>query len=725
VFELTLQRSGDSIRYENIAMVDPAFFSLFDFEFLSGGPESLVQPNSIVMTRAGAERYFPGEDPMGKTLLLENNVTLTVTGLLREIPGNSHITTHYFVPLETLRTIYDGAEFIDSWSSDSFYHYVLLDEGVSATTLAQQLPAFLERHDPEWPLGSVGIELQALKDLHFTTDMQNDMPVRDRVRNIIKAPRQASDLVLFTAGAFFLILVASFNFMNLQIARSVGRGKQLGMLKVLGANRRQVIGQILLESTLLCCIAFALALVFVELTLASFSQVLAVNLAWRDLLSPGLGGIALALTLGLGLLSGGYPALLMAAQNPSQVMRGEFRLGQGAARVRSMLVLLQFAVSVILIVVSLVIYTQIQFSLNVPLGFESNNVAVIEMGRGNRQHYDAIQARLETDPLVEAVTRSSIFPTDHLSDGFGLMTQGGQDELDTRTVWVDFGYFETLGIDIVAGRAFSQDYGADRFSFPSSETPEVESGILINRAAARRAGWMSGEDPSAAIGQVLSAEHTIDGILMIMRMHVVGVVEDVHFRSLRSEIVPMSYFLSSHGSKMAVRFAPGTQRAGAAGLLEDIWNDVVTSVPLRMSWLEDSVDELYAQEHRSLRLVSSIALLAVAVACLGLFAVATLVTGLRTREIGLRKILGAGIREIVNMLSWQFLKPVLLANLVAWPLAWLYLEDWLQLFAYRVELNWVHFMIPAVLAIAIAWITVAGQALRVATDNPINALRYE
>jgi putative ABC transport system permease protein len=725
VFELTLQRSSDSIRYENIAMVDPAFFSLFDFEFLSGGPESLVQPNSIVMTRAGAERYFPGEDPMGKTLLLENNVTLTVTGLLREIPGNSHITTHYFVPLETLRTIYDGASFIDSWSSDSFYHYVLLADGVSATTLAQQLPAFLERHDPEWPLGSVGIELQALKDLHFTTDMQNDMPVRDRVRNIIKAPRQASDLVLFTAGAFFLILVASFNFMNLQIARSVGRGKQLGMLKVLGANRRQVIGQILLESTLLCCIAFALALVFVELTLASFSQVLAVNLAWRDLLSPGLGGIALALTLGLGLLSGGYPALLMAAQNPSQVMRGEFRLGQGAARVRSMLVLLQFAVSVILIVVSLVIYAQIQFSLNVPLGFESNNVAVIEMGRGNRQHYDAIQARLETDPLVAAVTRSSIFPTDHLSDGFGLMTQGGQDELDTRTVWVDFGYFETLGIDIVAGRAFSQDYGADRFSFPSSETPEVESGILINRAAARRAGWMSGEDPSAAIGQVLSAEHTIDGILMIMRMHVVGVVEDVHFRSLRSEIVPMSYFLSSHGSKMAVRFAPGTQRAGAAGLLEDTWNDVVTSVPLRMSWLEDSVDELYAQEHRSLRLVSSIALLAAAVACLGLFAVATLVTGLRTREIGLRKILGAGIREIVNMLSWQFLKPVLLANLVAWPLAWLYLEDWLQLFAYRVELNWVHFMIPAVLAIAIAWITVAGQALRVATDNPINALRYK
>jgi putative ABC transport system permease protein len=187
----------------------------------------------------------------------------------------------------------------------------------------------------------------------------------------------------------------------------------------------------------------------------------------------------------------------------------------------------------------------------------------------------------------------------------------------------------------------------------------------------------------------------------------------------------MAYSLSAYGLKIAVRFAPGIQRAEAAGLLDDTWNDVVTSVPLRMGWLEDSVDELYAQEHRSLRLVSSIALLAVAVACLGLFAVATLMTGLRTKEIGLRKILGAGIREIVNMLSWQFLKPVLLANLIAWPLAWLYLDDWLQLFAYRVELGWLHFILPACLAVAIAWITVAGQALHVATDNPIKAIRYE
>jgi putative ABC transport system permease protein len=732
VFEQTLQRTDDSgvadsasVRFENIAMVDPGIFSLFDFDFIAGGPESLAQPDTIVLTQAGAEHYFPGENPMGKTLLLGSKVALTVSGLINDMPETSHITTHFFVPLETLRAIYDRAGFIENWGSDVFYHYVLLEESTDASALAKQLPEFLQRHDPEWPLGSVEIELQPLTSLHFITDMQNDMPVRDTVLNTTKAPRQSTDLVLFSAGAFFLVLVASFNFMNLQVARSIGRGKQLGMLKVLGANRRQVVTQILLESILLCAMSFAVALVLVEMALDSFSAILAVNLTWSQLLTPGFAGLALVATIALGLLAGAYPAVLMASQSPSQVMRGEFKLGLGAARVRSLLVLLQFSASVILIAVSLVIYAQIRYSLSVPLGFEHDNIAVVELGRDNRQHFDALKARVEVDPTVQSMTKATIYPTDNLSDGGSLMTEGGQNEIAMRTVMTEFGYFQTLGIDVVAGRPFKPEFGSDRFKFASAETPNVDNGIIINRAAARRAGWMEGEDVSAAIGQVMSTEHIVDGVLMTMRMHVVGVVEDVHFRSLRSEIVPMSYYLTGWGSKVAVRFESGVERAEAEKILRDAWDGLVTGAPLRLSWLEDSVDELYAQEHRSLQLISSIALLAVVVACLGLFAVATLVTGLRTREIGLRKILGAGVRELVNMLSWQFLKPVLLANLVAWPLAWLYLNDWLQLFAYRVDLQWSHFLLPAGVATAIAWVTVAGHALRVAMNNPIKALRYE
>ncbi|HMB60244.1 MAG TPA: ABC transporter permease, partial [Xanthomonadales bacterium] len=319
VFELTLQAESTAHSssglapapvYESVAMVDPAFFELFDFDFVSGNVQALQQPNSIVLTKAAAERYFPGEDPLGRSLLLENKVTLTVAAVLREIPLNSHFTPHYFVPIETLRSLFDGAGFLENWGSDRFFHYVLLSEQANPGQLASRLPAFLERHDHEWPLGTVEIELQPLTAIHLTTDLQDDMPVRDKVRGVIKAPRQSGDLLLFTAGAFFLILVASFNFMNLQVARSIGRGKQMGMLKVFGANRRQISMQILLESLVLCTLALLIALVLVELSLPLFSGLLAVTLGWGDLLTPGLGGLAVLLTLGLGLVSGAWPSWL-------------------------------------------------------------------------------------------------------------------------------------------------------------------------------------------------------------------------------------------------------------------------------------------------------------------------------------------------------------------------------------------------------------------------------
>jgi putative ABC transport system permease protein len=736
VFELTLQppSGGEGgaeypgaalARYENIAMVDPSFFTLFDFEFIAGDPDALNQPNSIVMTQAGAEHYFPGEDPIGRTLLLENSVTLTVTGLLRGIPINSHFTPHFYVPLETLRALFDGAGFLENWGSDRFYHYILLKDNVDASLLEEQLPGFLERHDHEWPLGTVDIELQALKDIHFTTDLQDDMPVRDSVTDVIKAPRQATDLVLFSSGAFFLILVASFNFMNLQIARSIGRGKQMGMLKVLGANRRQITEQILLESLIMCALALIIAIILVELTLSGFSEILAVTLNWADLLNPGLGGLALALTITLGLLSGAYPAVLIASQTPSQIIKGKFNLGQGAAKTRSALVLLQFAVSVVLIVVSGVIYSQIQFSLQVPLGFDAENVAVVELDRRTGQHYDSLRNRLIADPQVLQVSKGSIIPTENLSDGASLKPEGSEDELDMRMVFVDHGYFEALGIDLVAGRSYGREFGGDEFQFPTPENPHSQGSIIINETAARRADWLTEDGADMALGQQLGTEHTIDDTRMTMRYTVVGVARDVHFRSLRSEVVPMSYYLSSFGATVIVQFNEGTDTLKAAALIQQIWDGLAPEIPLRMTWLEDSVNEMYAQEHRSLKLVSAMALLAMAVACIGLLAVASLATGLRTREIGLRKILGAGIREIVNLLSWQFVKPVLLANLIAWPLAWLYLRDWLQLFAYRVDLAWVYFALPGAAAVLIAWLTVAGQAWKAARANPIHALRYE
>ncbi|HMB61191.1 MAG TPA: FtsX-like permease family protein, partial [Xanthomonadales bacterium] len=502
-------------------------------------------------------------------------------------------------------------------------------------------------------------------------------------------------------------------------------GKQMGMLKVFGANRRQIGTQILLESLVLCTLALSIALVLVELSLPLFSGLLAVTLSWGHLLTPGLGGLAVLLTFGLGLVSGAWPSWLIARQKPSEVMKGKFSLGQGSASFRSVLVLLQFAVSVVLIVVSAVIYAQIQFALQTPLGFEAENVAVLRLDRDSRQHFDALRTRLIADPLVQNVSKGSIIPTENLSDGASLKPEGTEDELDMRMVLIQPEYFETLGIDLVAGRAYSREFGGDEFTFPTPENPHTLASIIINETAARKAGWYDSEGSDEALGQVLGTGHTVDGTYMTMRYTVVGVARDVHFRSLRSEVVPMSYYLSSYGGTVIIRFTGSSDAQQATALVERVWNEVIPDAPLRMSWLNDAVSELYAQEHRSLKLVAIMALLAMIVACIGLFAVASLVTGLRTREIGLRKVLGAGIRQIINLLSWQFVKPVLLANLLAWPIAWLFLSNWLQFFAYRVDLTWVYFALPALIAAAVAWVTVASQAWSVARQNPVHALRHE
>jgi len=728
LFELTLQavdRPGSEVRYESVSLADPSFFHLFDFKFVAGGPDALDQPNSLVISRAAAEQYFPGEDAMGQTLLLENQLILKVTAVLEDIPPNTHLTSHFFIPLETLRSLFDGAAFLDNWGSDLLYHYIELAPGADSLQLERQLPAFLERHDPEWPLGSVEFRLQPLKDIHFTTDLQSDMPVQDRVNHVSKAPRRASDLVLFSAGAIFMILVACFNFMNLLIARSVGRGRQVGLLKVVGANRRQVLQHILAESLIMSSLALIVAAVLVDFSLPSFNELLGLSLDGAWLWSPVPVGISVTLALVLGLVSGLYPALLMASQKPSAVMKGEFSLGQGATVTRSALVLLQFTVSVLLIVICMVIYAQIQFSLSVPLGFRPDGVAVIQMNSRTREHYDALRERLMLEPVVQHISLASTIPTDDLSSGSSLATEDGEAQLDMRMVVADYDYFETLGIDMVSGRAYSRDFSGDEFRFPTPERPHFEGSIIINEAAARRAGWTSKAGSDAAIGQTLSTRHEIDGVEMTMRYTVVGVARDVHFRSLRSEIVPMQFLLSKWGNSMIVRFAENTEASEAQGVMQAAWDGVVPSVPLRFSWLRDSVTELYKQEYRALNLVASLALLSIAVACLGLFAVAALITGLRSKEMGIRKILGAGVRELVGLLSWQFVKPVLLANLLAWPLAWIYLSDWLQNFAYRVELGWNHFLIPAFLAVSVALITVAARAWWVARANPIQVLRYE
>ena len=710
--------------FELVAFVDPDFFRLFDLEFMTGDADTaLTSLHSVVLTQAAAEKYFPGESALGQTLTLESNVPLTVSAIIEDMPAATHFPFHFIVPLETVREIFDGAGWMDSWGSDQVYHYVLLDQGVDPAVLDPLLMDFAERHIPyeDWDFE---ITSQALEDIHFTPDLQNEMPLLDSIRNILKSPRSKSDLILFSAGALILVLIASFNFMNLQIARGFGRSKQLGLLKVVGASRYKIFERMLTESVLFAVLSLVVALMIVELSLDLFSQTIAVSLDWSDVLQPQVLAVVALLTLALGLLSGAYPAWLMANQKPNLILKGEFSHGHGVQRIRQALVLLQFSVSIILIAVSLGIYAQIRFSISAPLGFDADRTAVVSIDRREvRGDYESLRVRILEHPDVALVTRSSIIPTGNLSDGMRLDFDGGgpADEVAVRRVSVDFGFFEALGVDMAAGRPFRRDFGADEFSFPNADNPVSSSGIIINEAAARRARWA---DPADAIDKQMRVEFEDGGTNLTINLNVVGVANDIHFRSLRSAIVPMVFFLEQRGNHMLVKITSDNSES-VLQHIEQVWQETVPEIPLQLEWLGDSVSRLYDQETRVLKLMAGVSVIGIAVACLGLFAVASLVTESRRKEVALRKVFGATMPEIVNLLSWKFLKSVILANLLAWPIAWLYMSNWLNTFVYRIDLGLLQFLIPGIITFVIAWMTVAGQAWIVVRNNPIHALRYE
>ena len=728
-FEVLLERNADEFgnrqsNFELVAFADATFFDVFDFEFIAGDAQTAIgAPNSVVLTRAAAEKYFPGETPMGQTLRLENDQLMVVTGIIDEMAASTHFPFHFIVPIETLRAIYDGAGWLDSWGSDQLYHYLMLRDGATSEQVHARIMDFAERNIPfeDWDFQ---IAMQPLTDIHFTPDLQNEMPFRDSILNIVKSPRNKSDLGLFFAGALVLVLIASFNFMNLQVARGVGRARQLGMMKVVGASRFKIFERMLAESLFIAFLSLGVALVLVELSFGIFTSLLAVSIGWGDVLQPSVVALILGITVALGIVSGAYPAWIMASQKPGLVLKGEFSHGQGVHLVRHTLVLLQFTVSIILIAVALVIYAQISYSISAPLGFAPDRTAVIQIGRSEaRDDYETLRLRLLEHPDVEQISRSSIVPTGNLSDGTSLVPEGRgpEDEVAMRMVLVDYDYFGTYGMTMAAGRTFGEEFAADEFRLPTEENPISRGSIIINEATARRAGW---SNPPDAVGRTMSSNYSRGGVDYAIIVEVVGVVEDVHFRSLRAEVVPMVFYMWPQGGRMGVRVS-SDDVASLSAYFDDVWRETVPEIPMQMDWLGDLVAQLYEQETRLLRLLAVVSGIAIGVACLGLFAVASLITELRRREVALRKVFGATLVDIINLLSGRFVKAIILANVIAIPIAWIYLSDWLTTFVYRIDLGVLHFLVPAVITLVIAWATVAAQAWTVARQSPIISLRYE
>jgi len=686
--------SGDKKFYEErLFYADASVFEVFTFPLVKGDPETaLKEPYSIVLTEKMAEKYFGGEDSMGRTLTIDNEHDYKITGILRKISRNSHIKFDFLASMATLEAQEPRYGKMWAWNC---YSYLLLPEDYSYLDLVKKLPDFIRRHRGEKAAQSYTFSLQPLTSIHLHSHLAYEIEANGDIRYVY----------IFSAIAFFILLIACINFMNLSTARSANRAKEVGVRKVLGADRIRLAKQFLGESLFLSLMALPIAVALVELFLPAFNVMtgkeLRIDYFGNSVVFIGLIGILLF----VGIVSGSYPAFFLSTFRPSEVLKGKLRAGSRSSLFRKVLVVVQFTISIVLIAGTIIIYNQLDFIRNKKLGFVKEQVLVMPASRsGIGQNYEAFKRELLQNPSVESVCGSTSLPS--LLPTRSVFIPEGIEEgekLTLRNVLVDHDFIKTFGLEIMDGRDFSRSFATD-----------TKEAFVINEAAVKEFGWDS------AVGKRL-----ID--LEGPKGHVIGVVKDFHFRSKHQKIEPL--VLSLLPSPRYVYFVSVKIKysniSGALAFLKSKWNAFSPGWPFEYFFLDDNFDKMYKSEDRLRQVFLTFTFLAIFIACLGLFGLAAFTAEQRTKEIGIRKVLGASVPGVVLLLSKEFIKWVLIANVIAWPVAYLAMGRWLENFAYRVSLGWGVFIAAAVLALGIALITVGFQAAKAALANPSDALRYE
>lgn len=502
------------------------------------------------------------------------------------------------------------------------------------------------------------------------------------------------------------------------------------MRKVMGAERSQLITQFLGESILLCVIATLLAVALVELLLPSFGTFVGLDLAFDYANDPKVAAALVSLALLVGLVAGSYPAFYLSAFTPASVLRGEVTRGQSGALFRKSLVVTQFAISIALIIATGVVYAQMRYAQELDLGLNKDNVVTMTGSPtgGLGESYQAMKDEWLALPGVVGVTASNLIPSNQNTNGFGIQYEGGEPEgRGMPPLWVDYDFFETYEIAIVAGRSFSAEFASDQVVIPTAETPQTTGNYILNELAARQLGWT----PEAALGKWFEISACRDCEDGAARGLVVGVARDIHFSSIREAIKPVFYFVPPEQmfgfpalGVASIRVRSDNLEATLADL-DATWQKFLPDQPIVRSFLDDSFEALYQNESRQGKVFMYFALLAIVIACLGLYGLAAFTTETRTKEIGVRKVMGGSVWDIVKLLTWEFSKLVLLANVLAWPAAWFLMNRWLENFAYRIDMGPMVFLGAALAALLVAWLTVGGLAARAATSRPVLALRYE
>jgi putative ABC transport system permease protein len=706
---LVSRTAAQKYQEDGVVFVDSTFFEVFSFSFIRGDAHTVLDaPFSLVLTETTARKYFGDANPVGRTLRARDDEDLydfTITGVVQDPPPATHLRFDFLASFASMRVISGGwIEDPQNWDHPPLYTYALLAERTEPDDLEAQLPAFARKHMGEWRTQTRSLHVEPLTGIRLFSGRESDLTPGSDITYVY----------LFALIAFFILLIACINFMNLATARAANRAKEVGLRKTLGARRGQLIHQFLAESMMLVALALGGVVVLVTLFLPVFNRFADKALAAGVLVHWTVPLAVLATVVLVGSLAGGYPAFHLSRFRPVRVLKGATTATgrPAAARFRRSLVVFQFVISIGLISGTGVVHQQLDYMQNERLGFNKEHVVLVPLrDLENQFRHEVLKGTWEQLPGVEAVTASSGMPGlgSGVYDFLVKPQKAAQDSLEMLTLTVDHDYVKTYGLEIVAGRDFSEDFSTD-----------ATEALLINESAARRLGWTDPVGRKLTLQVWLNAEIQKPGT-------VVGVVRDFQYHSLHRAIDPLVLHIlpsSYYYDYLSVRLHPGHLPETLAAL-EATWTRFNPERPFEYTFLDDQFDALYRAEARLSGLFGVFTGLAVVIACLGLFGLAAFTAETRTKEIGIRKVLGASAGSIVGLLSKDFLALVGLAFVIAAPVSFVLMRNWLEHFAYRIELGPGVFLLTGGLVVLIALLTVSYQSIKAALADPVKSLRYE
>lgn len=688
---------------ERFFFADKNVFEVFTFPFLRGHPKTaLAEPFSIVITEAMCQKYFgQNNNPLGETISLDpyNDGEFTdykVTGVVKNLPHYSHIKFDFLASFESQKDLVSMTE-RRGWGLESVFTYVLFKPGAHAENVEARLPAFLDEHlgKDHW----YALHLQPLTAIRLHSHLRAELEPNGDIAYVY----------IFSAIAIFILLIACINFMNLATAQSAQRTKEVGMRKVVGAVRAELIKQFLGESVCLSLLALALAFILIEASLPVLNSLVGKHIEIDYVTDLPMIAMMFGLAVVTGMVAGSYPAFFLSASRPIDSLTGKTRGGRKTAVIlRKGLVIFQFAISVILVVCTTVVYYQMQYIRHKNLGFDRDVIVVAPLNDQIRNSYRAAKHELLQHSNLLAMTVTEQVPA-KAGNGAGYQIDGWKESEGLTRFFVDHDFLKTYGIGLAAGRDFDEKISTD-----------ATTAFIVNEAFMRLAAWKS---PAAAIGRSIRMRHgrqDYDGTI-------VGVVQDFQLSSFRDSIWPLVINIMPMEKLNFISFRLAPQNVTATlNHIGKVWSMFAPSYPFDFYFLDDDFARLHQADQQLGQVFHAFAWLALSIACLGLFGLAAFAAERRTKEIGVRKVLGATVTNIVTLLSKDFVKLVLLANLIAWPLAWYAMNKWLQRFAFRVEIQWwIFVLVPLGGTLFIALLTVSTQALKAALTNPVNALRYE